>query len=131
MTTSPLASVPRALRGWFIFHCFADLLFALPLFVAPNLFLRALGWTAVDPISARLVAAALMGIGLESYFGRNGDVATFRAMLNLKVIWSATATLGLFISLLEGGPRMGWAFFAIFGGFNVVWVYFRFWRLRG
>ena len=35
-------------------------------------------------------------------------------MLNLKVIWSGCATLGILVSMLEGGPPFGWAFLAIF-----------------
>lgn len=122
-------SVPRSLRGWFVFHCVADVVFAVPLFFAPTAFLSALGWPAVDPITSRLVAAALMGIGLESYLGRNGDREAFRGMLNLKIIWSGTATLGILWSVLAGGPAMAWAFVAIFGGFNALWVYYRL-RLR-
>jgi hypothetical protein len=117
--------VPSALRRWFVVHFWADILFALPLFVAPRWFLGSLGWTAVDPIATRLVAAALFGIGIQSLLGRGEDPPTFRALLNLKIIWSATATLGIVWSQLEGGPALGWAFAAIFAGFNVLWVRYR------
>lgn len=46
-------------------------------------------------------------------------------MLNLKLIWSATATAGLVWSQLEGGPPAGWAFVAIFAAFNLVWLRYR------
>lgn len=121
--------VPNALRRWFVLHFVADWLFAIPLFFAPTLFLRTLGWREVDPISARIVAAALVGIGTQSLLGRNESKHTFRAMLNLKILWSATATLGILWSCLDGGPIMGWAFVAIFAGFNGLWSYWR-WRLR-
>ena len=85
--------VPVWLRRWFVVHFVADWIFALPLFVAPRAFLGLLGWTEVDPVSARLVAAAHFGIGTESLLNRNGTVESFRSMLNLKIIWSATATL--------------------------------------
>ncbi len=120
---------PPSLRNWFVVHFVADIVFAVPLFVAPTAFLGALGWSAVDPISARLVAAALFGIGIPSLLGRNESAETFRAMLNLKIIWSATATVGIVGSQLQGGPAMGWAFAAIFGAFNVLWSYHR-WRMR-
>lgn len=122
-------SPPPSLRTWFVVHFVADVFFAVPLFVAPRAFLGALGWAAVDPISTRLVAAALFGIGVQSLLGRRESAETFRAMLNLKIIWSAAATLGIVWSQLEGGPMMGWAFAAIFGGFNGLWSYYR-WRLR-
>lgn len=121
--------VPPRLRAWFVIHFIADLVFAIPLFLAPDTMLRILGWPCVDPISARLVAAALFGIGIQSLLARGEGVEAYRAMLGLKVIWSASATLGILISMLQGGPPLGWAFFAIFLGFNGVWTYYR-WRLR-
>jgi hypothetical protein len=67
--------VPRSLRSWFIVHFVADMLSALPLFIAPREVLGWLGWNAVDPIATRLVAAALFGIGIESYLARSVVVA--------------------------------------------------------
>ncbi len=121
--------VPSALRTWFVIHFAADWIFALPLFFVPTLFLGALGWTEVDPVATRLVAAALFGIGTESLLNRNGNVETFRSMLNLKIIWSATATIGLVWSALDGSPVMTWGFVAVFGGFNLLWSYWR-WRIK-
>lgn len=122
--------VPIGLRRWFIAHFVADMASAIPLFVAPEFVLGMLGWTAVDPIATRLVAAALFGIGIESYLGRNSGVEAFRGMLNLKVIWSATAAIGVLWSQLAGGPPAGWGVFVIFAVFNVIWVRYRL-LLRG
>lgn len=117
--------VPANLRRWFVIHFWADVLAALPLFLAPRRVLGWFGWAEVDPIATRLVAAALFGIGIESYLGRNADVEAFRGMLNLKVIWSATAVLGVLWSQLEGGPAAGWAVLVIFLMFHVVWLRYR------
>jgi hypothetical protein len=124
---TPSDTVPRALRGWFILHFWADILFAVPLFIAPRWFLGNLGWTEVDPISSRIVAAALFGIGIQSWLGRNESRATFRAMLTLKVIWSSSATAGIVLSALQGGPAAAWGFAAIFAGFCAVWST---WRIK-
>lgn len=120
---------PRALHHWFVVHFLADVLFAVPLFVAPQQFLALFGWTVVDPIAARLVAAALFGIGIESLLGRNASLATFRAMLNLKIIWSAAAVIGIAWSLWEGAVRPwgGWVVLVIFAYFHGLWVW---WRMR-
>lgn len=123
------AQVPSALRRWFVVHFVADWIFAVPLFIAPKAFLGALGWTAVDPLTSRIVAAALVGIGTESLIGRNNGAESFRTMLNLKILWSGAATLGIVWSCLEGAPPLAWGFAAIFGGFNALWSYWR-WRLR-
>jgi len=116
--------VPDRLRWWFVVHFILDLAAAIPLFIAPQI-LGWLGWPAVDPISTRLVAAALFGIGIESLLGRNAGVEAFRGMLNLKIIWSGTAVVGTLWSQLEGGPPAGWGVVAIFVGFNAVWVRYR------
>lgn len=115
--------VPPALRRWFVVHFWADIVFAIPLFLAPEATLGALGWPCVDPLATRLVAAALFGIGIESLLGRDASLDAFRQMLRLKVIWSGSATVGILWSQLAADhpPTMGWVFFAIFLGFHVLW----------
>jgi hypothetical protein len=117
--------VPRSLRIWFVVHFYADMLAAVPLFLAPRTVQGWLGWGAIDPLATRLVAAALFGIGIESYLGRNAGLETFRNMLNLKVIWSGAAVIGVAWSQLQGGPVAGWGVLAIFVVFNAAWVTFR------
>ena len=119
------SEVPASLRRWFVVHFWADMLFAVPLFVAPAWFLGLCGWTAVDPVTARLVAAALFGIGIQSLLGRDESQGAFRAMLNLKCIWSGAALLGFAVSLAQGAPPMTWAFVVVFAGFATVWNTYR------
>jgi len=119
--------VPKVLRTWFVIHFWADILFALPLLVAPDAFLRLLGWEMTDPFTARLVGAALIGIGVESLLGRNATAKSFLTMLRLKILWSGTAVLGILASMLQGAPPLGWAIFGIFVAFNGLWTY---WYLR-
>ena len=122
------SNVPAALRKWFVVHFIVDILFAIPLMAAPGWMLGLLGWASVDPFTARLAAAALFGIGIESWLGRNAGAESFRNMLNLKIIWSLGAVVGAGWSLLEGAqgrPLFAWAVLVIFAGFNAVWVYWR------
>ncbi|MEZ4449473.1 MAG: hypothetical protein R3B09_08335 [Nannocystaceae bacterium] len=121
--------VPPMLRRWFDVHCVADLLFAIPMMIAPVYTLELFGWTHVDPVTTRLVAAALIGIGVESRLGRDSDHAHFLGMLRLKVLWSGSACLGIGWSIAQGAPTMAWLFLAIFVGFNVLWTTY-FLRLR-
>ncbi len=121
-------SVPTALRKWFVVHFAADLLFAIPLMLFPDFTLRLFGWQVVDVIGARIVAAALFGIGIESYLGRNAGREAFIGMLNLKIIWSLAVIFGVSWSLLagaQGSPMMGWVMVVVFAAFNVLWVYWR------
>ena len=119
------AYVPPSLRWWFVVHFWVDVLFAVPLLVTPEWFLRVNGWQSVDPVTARLLAAALFGIGVQSLLGRNEGPETFRSMLNLKCIWSGFATVGLVLSIGQGAPDMTWAFLAIFIAFAGVWNHYR------
>ncbi len=122
--------VPAGLRNWFLIHFAVDLVFAVPLFLFPVEFLKLLGWEVVDPFASRLVAAALFGIGIESYLCRNSGIGTFNNMLSLKIIWSVSAVIGIVSSLLlDPGkePLIGWFLGLTFLLFNFLWVY---WKLR-
>lgn len=118
-------SVPNSLRTWFVIHFAADILFAIPLMFFPQMMLNLFGWTSYDPIMTRLVGAALMGIGVESLLGRNASVDTFRAMLNLKVIWASSALFAIGAGIAEGAATAAWLFLAVFFIFWCVWVYYR------
>ncbi len=118
--------IPKSLRTWFVIHFILDVIFAIPLMLMPKAFLTLLGWTVIDPLAARLVAAALMGIGVESYLGRRAGVEAYKSMLNLKIIWSMSATFGLVLTMVTGGgPWMGWVLVAIFAPFCGLWSYYR------
>lgn len=124
--------VPAALRFWFVLHFAIDIIVALPLFFAPREVLVLFGWIAIDPFAARLAAAALMGIGIESLLGRNAGSEAFKGMLQLKLIWSAFATVGLAWSTIEGNlkyPFIGWLLTGTFAAFHVLWWYWLF-RLK-
>ena len=122
--------VPPALRVWFVIHFAADMITAVPLFIAPGEVLGLLGWTSVDPIATRLTAAALFGIGLESLLGRNAGRGSFIGMMRLKLIWSAFAVIGLAWSMFGHNlryPIVGWSLVAVFAAFHALWWY---WWIR-
>lgn len=128
MKNAPEPVAPAGLRASFVVHAVADLLFAIPLFFAPTLTLGLFGWQSIDPIASRIVAAALFGIGIESWIGRSASLGSFVAMLNLKVIWSLACVVGIAWSLFEGAhnrPPMAFGVLAIFIIFHSVWVYWR------
>ena len=119
--------IPRALRIWFVVHFAVDIAFAVPLMIAPEELLTAFGWSRVDPLASRLVAAALLGIGVESLRGRGGGPELFRGMLDLKIVWSTAAIVGIALSLPQVRVPMAWAVLGVFVVFNAVWVS---WRIR-
>jgi hypothetical protein len=118
-------TVPNGLRTWFVIHFAADVLFAIPLLFFPHALLNIFAWGTYDPIMARLVGAALMGIGIESFLGRNADAHTYREMLNLKIIWASCALFAFGAGITEGAAPIAWVLMGIFGVFWVTWVYYR------
>jgi len=118
--------VPKSLRTWFLIHFVADYLFAIPLLIAPVWMLSLFGWQTIDPFTARLVGAALIGICGASLTERNASVEAFRSMLNLKLLWASAAIIGMTVTMLGGGyPLIGWGIVAIFVAFFFIWLYYR------
>jgi len=117
--------VPKSLRVWFVIHFVIDIIIAIPMLLVPELLLPLIGWSVVDPITSRLVGAALLGIGVESLLGRNASRDVFKAMLNLKILWASGAILGIGLGLVAGGPPIAWLFLAIFAAFLGLWAYYR------
>ena|SRR5436190_7154589 len=115
--------VPASLRLWFVVHAAVDLLAGVPLLLAPTFVLGKLGWSCVDPAATRLVGAALIGIGGQSWLMRDASVEAYRVMLGLKVIWSLAASLGLLLAVGAGAPPAAWAFLCVFIVFAGVWVH--------
>jgi hypothetical protein len=120
-----MREIPASLRRWFVAHFIVDLLVALPLLIAPVATLRLLGWGAVDPVATRLVGAALLAIGGQSYLGRHGSPDAYRSLLNLKLIWSSAAIVALVLGIGGGAPAACWAFLAVFVAFFGVWTHYR------
>ncbi len=125
MNTDKERLVPDSLRFWFVIHFIADIIAAIPLLFIPEKVLPLLGWDTVDPITTRLVGAALMGIGIESLLGRNASIDAFRAMLNLKIIWASSAVVALGLGSFISGIVAGWIIMIIFIVFLSIWTYYR------
>lgn len=120
--------IPQSIKKWFVVHFIADTLFAVPLFIAPVFLLKILNWQIIDPLMARMVAAALFGIGIESLLCIKLGTDAFIAMLNLKIIWSFAAITGLIIGLIQGlfgSTVVGLVLLLIFTAFNILWIYWR------
>ena len=117
--------VPQGLRTWFVIHFLVDIAFGIPLLLVPVYTLTLIGLTNIETTTARLVGAALIGIGTESYLGRHASHEVYHAMLNLKLIWSGSAILGLILSLLVGASPVFWFILGLFVVFFIVWAHFK------
>lgn len=118
-----------ALGRWFVLHFVLDLLVAIPLFLFPEVILGWVGLSGVNIVLARMVAAALFGIGLESWWGRKASAGHFVGMLRLKIVWSVVVVFALLFGLIQRQIEVvvGLLVLGLFFGFNLVWVY---WWLR-
>ena len=105
------------------------MLFGIPLLVAPIWTLTLFGFDGIETTTARLVGAALIGIGGTSLIVKEASVESYRTMLTLKLIWSSSAVLGLVLSLFSGENPMIWLFIAVFVVFFLVWQHY--YRLLG
>ena len=74
---------------------------------------------------ARLVGAALIGIGGVSFFSRNEGFEAYDALLTMKILWSMSAIAAVIISLLEGVSDFAWVILFIYVVFSGVWVYYK------
>src|SRR5579872_2723176 len=105
--------VDDSVRKGFVVHFFANVAVALVLLLAPEEVLPFLGWTVVDPITPRLLGAALMGVGIQSFLNRWGvgtslgrwDLYLERpTLLSLTIVSSVTAIVGLVLAIRHGAP---------------------------
>ena len=120
-----MKKIPQSLRTWFVIHFIVDIIFAIPLLIAPVWLLQLLGFTVVEPIMTRLVGAALVGIGGASLLTRNKGRESYHSLLTLKILWSLTVILILVIALFQNGPWSIAPILALFILFSAVWIYYK------
>ena len=117
--------VPKSLRNWFLVHFVLDFAFGIPLILVPEKLLSIFDFTSVETFTARLVGAALIGIGGASLWVHKGNKEQFLSMLELKLLWSGTGLVAILISYSAGSPALAsLLFFSIFLIFFFVWLYY-------
>ncbi len=115
--------VPRALRICFVAESLFQILCAVPLMLFPNGVLGMCGWTTIDPVATRLVGAALFGIAGASLLSRRTSLATFRALLRLKILWTGAAVFSVVLSIDQGAPASAWLLLLIVASLGAMWTY--------
>ena len=118
--------VSKYLRIWFLVHFVVDIIFAIPLIFFPVWFLNLLMLPVDETVTARLVGAALIGIGGASFFAHKKSWETYDILLTLKILWSVSAIFALLISFFVTMNPAIWLLIIIFGGFLGIWIYFKF-----
>ena len=113
--------VPNSLRNWLVFHFYVDYAFAIPFFFFPETTAEILGYDPLDPLAARIVAAALFGIGYSSYLASKFDLKAMHTKLRWAVVWAGSATIGLLWAANTVEHIWGWVFAGIFLFFFMLW----------
>tara|TARA_Y100000310_G_C20154837_1_gene566414 strand:- start:197 stop:577 length:381 start_codon:yes stop_codon:yes gene_type:complete len=117
--------VPPSLQKWFIAHFIVDMIFGIPLLFFPFWTLNLFGITITTSVTARLVGAALIGIGGASFFAKEKSIESFDILLTLKILWSSAAIVGLLISIFIGEARILLTIVFVFALFWCVWIYYK------
>ena len=120
-----MKNVPKSLRIWFVVHFIVDIIFGLPLLFTPVWLLGIFGIPIAATLTARMVGAGLISIGIMSFAARNDNASVYHALLNMKIVWSLTAMLAILLYIYEGGVSIAWLLFAIFLIFNMAWSYYK------
>ena len=119
-----MKQVSKSLRVWFKIHFIVDFLIAIPLIFFTKWTLGLFGFPLENLVFARLIGAALIGIGGTSYFCKKKE--HFEIMLILKIFWSLAAILALIWGIVETEILSLWLFLIIFVIFSGVWQYYWF-----
>ena len=120
-----MQNTPTSLRTWFIIHFVVDMVIAIPLLMFPRWTLALFGLPVFETLTARLVAAALIGIGGVSFLVRKEKKEVFDALLSLKILWSIAALVAIALYMIEGGVKSIWVIFAVFAIFSAVWISYK------
>ncbi len=112
----------------FLAHAIVDILFGIPLWIKPKFFLIKFGIkdpTESDILMTRLVASALIAIGIASLIGRKSSGKELRIFLIMKIVWSMMAILSL-LTVICNEKYYRWVVILLiimFLAFNVIWNY--------
>jgi thiol:disulfide interchange protein len=124
-TVCYMTLVPKPLRNWFIIHFIVDIIFGVPLLFYPVWILHLVGIVETHSVTARLVGAALIGIGSVSFLIRNKSEESYRVLLLLKIVWATAAIVGLLLSFIVDGIAITLPIASIYAIFLVVWIYYQ------
>ncbi len=118
------------LENAFLVHSMVDLAIGIPLWVFPMWSLKQIGVKNPkdsDILMTRLVAGALIAIGIASYVGRNARDDQLQVFILMKIVWSFMAILTLLMALFSKNSQYDkkvlFILLIFFFIFNVTWGY--------
>ena len=116
----------RALKTTFLVHSIVALILGLLLLLLPGRFLNLLGWAPIDPLSSRLLGAALIALSWGSFRGWQAVTRDqVKILLELEAVFTVLGSIGLLRHLLFAPyPLIAWVTFLFLAVFAIAWVAF-------
>lgn len=120
----------KALKIVFLIHFFVSTLFGLVFLIFPEIHEIFLGWPyTVDPISSRILGAALLGFATASLLGwRETEWLKVKIIIQMEIAWLSVGVAISVISIFFFSPSIIlWFYIVIFIVFLVAfsWLYFK------
>jgi hypothetical protein len=115
----------RSLRTLFLVHATVAAVVGLLLLASPGRFLGLLGWAPIDPITSRLLGAALLALAWGSYRGwRATERIQVAILVELQAAFCLLASAGMLRHLATAAwPWYVWLLFVGFVAFTIAWAY--------
>lgn len=119
-------SIPQGLKIAFLVHLAISLVFGLLLFIIPGRFLRFTDWQPIDPVTSRLLGAALLAMALGDWLCYQAtEWEAVAVLLQFHIGYTVLGAIGLLRHLLfVPTPTSAWVDLAILVIFAAVWIYF-------
>jgi len=118
--------VPTGLKVFFILHFIVDTGFGIPFVFLTRTMHELFHLPTENLILGRMFGAAMIAIGGVSILVIKDKLDSFKSLLKLKLLWSASAIVGIGISLNENFHDSYFFAFSFFVLFFVVWSYYYF-----
>ena len=114
----------KLLRSTFLVHAIVALAFGLVMYLAPAWFGTIVRWSPIDPVMTAFVGAALIALGVSSWFGYRAEHwEDVRIVVLLEAVFTVTGTaVALYYLLLGSAPLFTWVPAILWGLFAVVWI---------
>ena len=114
----------RILKPTLLIHAIVSVALGALLLAMPGRFLLWLGWSPIDPITARLLGAALLALAWGDFRGwRQPAKSDITLLVEVQLAFSALGGIGVLRHLVTGAwPAMVWIVFGVLALFTIAWV---------
>ena len=116
----------KALNITFLIHAIVSVVGGLLLLIIPGRTLLFFGWAPIDPITSRLLGAALLALAWSSFRGWQAtERVQVQILVELEAVFTVLACVGLLRHLLFARYLpIVWLLFAVFAVFAIAWILF-------